>query len=468
MARATRRSVDEASWLRLEPRVGETLRSALERTVRDAIRDGALRAGVGLPSSRRLAEQAGVSRGVASDAYAQLEAQGYLVMRARSAPVVAAVSQPARSRQASERPAPRSPRFDLTPTTPDVALFPTRRWLAAYERAARRAPASALGYGDPRGKAGLREALADHLGRTRGVVADPERIVVVQGAAQGLNVLFRVLASRDRRRVAVEDPSLPSQRARIRASGLEAVTRPVDAEGVVVDGLDADAAIVTPAHQFPTGVVLSGARRRALLGWARERRALVIEDDYDAEFRYDREPVRALQGLDPGRVAYLGTASKTLAPALRLGWLVVPADSADDAVQAKELLDTCSPAFDQLALRELLVGGDYDRHVRRARAVYRARRDRLSAALAEHLPELAIEGVAAGMHVLVRLPNSLDDTRVAAEAKTEGVHVEPLSSFAAHRRRGRGLVVGYGRVHESAIEGAVAALAKAIARAARG
>src|SRR5919202_907483 len=317
MARATTARFDEASWLRLEPAPGETLRAALERTLRAAIRERSLRTGARLPSSRRLAAQVGVSRGVASDVYAQLEAQGFVVMRPRSAPVVAAtapkIAQSSRWASADSW----QPRYDLTPTTPNVTLVPLRQWLPALQHPAARAPARVLDYGDQRGDAGLRETIADHLGRTRGVVAEPGQIILVQGTAQALHILLRVLARRGQRRVAIEDPSLDGQHDRIEALGMQIVGCAVDDEGIAVEGVKADAALVTPAHQFPTGVVLSGGRRRALLSWSRERERLVIEDDYDAEFRYDREPVRALQGLDPERVAYAGTVSKTLAPALR-------------------------------------------------------------------------------------------------------------------------------------------------------
>jgi GntR family transcriptional regulator/MocR family aminotransferase len=342
-----------------------------------------------------------------------------------------------------------------------------RQWLAATVHAMRHTPVSALDYGDPLGDHGLRETLAGHLGRTRGVVADPAQIVVVQGTAQGVDLMLRLLLARGARRIAVEDPSLNRQHERIRALGLEAVGRPVDEQGLVVDGLSADAVIVTPAHQFPTGVVLSGERRRELLDWSRDRGGLVLEDDYDAEFRYDREPVRVMQGLDPDRVAYMGTVSKSLAPALRLGWVVAPPALVDEATYVKRLLDYSSPVPDQLALRRLMESGDYDRHIRRVRAAYRARRDRLTAALARHLPELEAEGVAAGLHVLVRLPDGLDDERVAREAERDGLRVEPLSESALDRSGANGLVLGYGGVHESAIEPAVAALAAAIRRASR-
>jgi GntR family transcriptional regulator/MocR family aminotransferase len=455
--------IHEASWLRLDRQPRETLRAALERTLRAAILDGALRPGVRLPSSRALAAELGVSRGVATEAYGQLEAEGFLVGRTKAAPVVAEVT-PARPHAGPAEPAPKAPRYNLIPTTPDVTLFPTRQWTLTLLEVMRAAPASALDYGDPRGQRELREVLADHLGRTRGVVADPARILIVQGAAQGVDLLARVLAARGARSVAVEDPSLDSQPRRLRAHGLEVVGQRTDADGLVVDGLNADAVLVTPAHQFPTGAVLSGGRRRGLLEWANRRGALVIEDDYDAEFRYDRQPVRALQGLDPERVAYLGTTSKSLAPALRLAWLIVPAQFVDQAMRVKHLLDTCSPSMSQLALARFIQRGDYNRNVRRVRGVYRARRDRLLAALDAKLPGLAVEGVAAGMSVLLRLPPGVDDRLVAAEAEREGARAVPLSTYQHGPSDQGGIVIGYGRVREDAIEGAVFVLAAALRR----
>jgi GntR family transcriptional regulator/MocR family aminotransferase len=458
MEPAPRSFVDEARWLTLDRRRGETLRAALERALRDAIRDGALRPGVRLPSSRALAQQLGVSRGVASDAYAQLEAQGFLETRPRAAPVVAAVAS-VRPPEPRERPPAREPRYDLTPTTPDVTLFPLRLWLGSVQQAARQARALALGYGETRGERALHEALADHLGRTRGVVADPGRILIVQGTAQAMDLLLRVLAARGAARIAVEDPSHQREHEQVRALGLELVPRPLDEHGIVLDDLDADAVLVTPAHQFPTGVVLGGERRRELLAWARTGARLVIEDDYDAEFRYDRVPVRALQGLDPELVAYVGSVSKTLAPALRLGWVVVPGALVDDAERLKRLLDDFSPVLDQLGLARMLTRGDLDRHVRRVRATYRRRRDGLRDALAAELPELETTGVAAGMHVVLRLPAGCDDRAVAAAAARAGVHVQPLSAFRVQPSAEGGLVLGYGRLHEAAAGQAVALLA---------
>jgi len=450
----------EARWLSLRRTAGETLRAALERTLREEIGGGALREGVRLPASRVLARELGVSRGVVTDAYAQLEAQGYLVVRPRAAPVVAAVAPPVPSQRKGEA-LPPSPRYDFTPTTPDVTLFPVRPWLSAMRHVSRSASAATFDYRDPRGEQRLRAILADYLGRTRGVSTDPDQIIIVQGTAQGVDVLLRTLKSRGASRIAVEDPSHTAQHERVRAMGMELAPQPVDEHGIIVDGLEANAVIVTPAHQFPTGVVLSGERRRELLAWSRAYGALIVEDDYDAEFRYDREPVRALQGLAPELVAQLGTVSKTLAPALRLGWIIAPDQLVDEAVRMKRLSDDFSPALDQLALAELLRSGEYDRHLRRARAVYRQRREALLDALRKHLP-IPVEGIAAGLHLVLRLPPELDDLAIAAEAARVRIHVPALSSFTIGRGASGGLVLGFGRLHESAIEPAVRALAKVI------
>jgi GntR family transcriptional regulator / MocR family aminotransferase len=455
--------IDEASWIVLEPQSGETLRAALRRTLRDAIRAGALREGVRLPASRVLAGQLGVSRGVVSDAYAQLEAEGFLITKQRAAPVVAAVSPLHADRRPPETAAP-APRYDLTPTTPDVTVFPLSRWLAAYQSAARRASTATFDYREPGGERALREALADHLGRTRGVIADPAQIVVVQGTAQGIDLLLQSLKARGARRIAVENPSHTTQHERVRAHALELAAQPVDGDGVVVDGLDADAVLLTPAHQFPTGCVLSGPRRRALLHWAESNDALLIEDDYDAEFRYDREPVRALQGLAAGRVVHLGTVSKTLAPALRLGWVIAPDALVDSLGRAKRLADDFSPALDQLALAGLIATGEYARHLRRTRGIYQRRRDALVSSLARQLPGLGVEGIAAGVHLLLRLPRGSDDTAIVAEAVKARIVVQPLSRYYVDPTEERGLVIGYGRLHESAVDGAAKAIAAIVGR----
>jgi GntR family transcriptional regulator/MocR family aminotransferase len=350
----------------------------------------------------------------------------------------------------------------MTPTTPDVTLFPRREWAAALTAVVREAPAPALDYGPFQGDLTLRERLADELGRTRGVICDPSQIIIVQGATQGVDLTVRVLRDRGATRVAVEDPSLQRQHDQVRGLGLRLIGQPVDDEGLVVDGLDADVVLVSPAHQFPTGAVLSGARRRALLGWSRETHGLVIEDDYDAEFRYDREPVRALQGLHPGGVIYTGTASKTLAPALRLAWVVLPEALVAEATATKRLLDDFSPTLEQLAFARMLERGDYQRQIRKARAVYRARRDQLITVLAERFPELTVSGVSAGLHVLLNLPAAVEDRALERSALEAGVRVEALARYTIEDRGKRGLLLGYGRLHETAIRAAVAKLAPAL------
>jgi GntR family transcriptional regulator/MocR family aminotransferase len=355
-------------------------------------------------------------------------------------------------------------RYDLTATTPDVSLFPLRRWLTTSMRAAQGAPSALLDYRDAGGERTLREALADHLGRTRGVVADPEQIIIVQGTAQAVELLLRTLRRRGARRIAVEDPSHTGQQHRVRDSGLRLVAQAVDEHGLVVDRLAADAVLVTPAHQFPTGVVLAPDRRRGLLTWAQASRGLVIEDDYDAEFRYDREPVRAMQGLAPDGVVQLGTVSKTLVPALRLGWIVAPPTLVDDLIYQKALVDEGSPPLQQLGLAAFLRSGEYDRHVRRARAVYRGRRDRLVQALSNALPDVPILGIAAGVHVLVALPSWADDAAIAAAAEEQQIRVSALSQFCIRRTDVKGLVVGYARIHESVVASAVSMLAAVVRR----
>jgi GntR family transcriptional regulator / MocR family aminotransferase len=458
MARATEASFDEARFWRLERQHGETLRGCLERTLREAIQEGSLRAGVELPASRVLAADLGVSRGVATDAYAELEAQGYLEVSPRRPPVVADVPRESRRQIHAAPTPPRPPRFDMTPTTPDVTLFPRRQWSAALTAAVREAPAGALDYGPFQGDPTLRARLADELGRTRGVICDPSRMIIVQGTTQGIDLALRVLGERGATRVAVEDPSLQRQHDQIRALGLDLVGQPVDDEGLIVEDLDADVVIVSPAHQFPTGAVLSGSRRRALLNWSRETGGIVIEDDYDAEFRYDREPVRALQGLCPDGVIYMGTVSKTLAPGLRLAWVVLPQPLVAQARATKRLLDDFSPTIEQLAFARMLGRGDYQRQIRNARAVYRDRRDQLVAVLAEQFPELTVSGVSAGLHVLLNLPAAVEDRELERSALEAGVRVEALARYTIEDRGERGLLLGYGRVHQTVVSAAVAAL----------
>jgi GntR family transcriptional regulator / MocR family aminotransferase len=452
--------------LGLDPAGRAPLRVQLEAQLRSAVRDRRLRPGTRLPSTRALARELGVSRGVVVEAYAQLAAEGYLVARAGSATAVAEVAAPAQRRPPAPAHVP-SGRWDFSVGQPDLATFPRQAWLAATRRALGTAPDAALGYRDSRGAPELRSALAAYLGRSRGVVADPDLMVVCSGATQGIALLARVLAARGVQRIAMEDPGFPIHREVVRRQGVEPVPLPVDADGVRLDALaalDAGAVVVTPAHQLPTGAVLAPERRNALLAWAEEHDALIVEDDYDGEFRYDRTPVGALQGLGAERVAYLGTASKHLAPGLRLGWLVLPSWLVQDVMDEKGFTDAGTAVLEQLALADLLDSGALDRHVRRARDVYRRRRDVLVAALADRLPELELEGAAAGMHAVARLPDGGDDAALAAAAHARGVQLFPLSWMRFPGSTGPpALLFGYARIAEAGIPRGVAELAEAYA-----
>lgn len=439
------------------------MRYALRDALRHGIQDGRLSAGAVLPSSRRLAADLGLSRGVVTDAYEQLAAEGYLAVRERLAPIVAEIV--ATEPTAHDPPA-SSWRFDMGAVTPDVGMFPRPEWRRAMEWAVRNAPDAALDYADHRGAIELRTALSEYLGRVRGVRVDPSRIIITQGFTQALDLLCRVLIKRGATRLAMESPSHPGLWATVRGSGLELVGCPVDFEGLrpeVLDGLGADAVVVAPAHQFPTGAVMTAPRRKALIEWAAAHGTLIIEDDYDAEFRYDRAAIGAVQGLDPGRVAHVGSASKTLAPGVRLGWVSVPTELIDPLREQKSAADSGSPALDQLALTRLLRVGDYERHVLQARRAYRRRRDRLVRAITTRFSGVELRGAAAGMQLLLTLPSHADDLELVEEASRHGINITALSRLHLTPRSERGLLLGYGRLPEPSIEPAVDALVSALA-----
>ncbi|MGW6008783.1 MocR-like pyridoxine biosynthesis transcription factor PdxR [Streptomyces sp. NPDC055210] len=443
--------------LHLEPDVSDGRRAGLERALRDAVRDGRLAPGARLPATRRLAVELGISRGTAKAAYDQLVAEGYLTARQGAGTQVAPL--PAVDAAAPETSArTRAPRFDLRPGSPDVGTFPAAAWLRALRRAIANAPSLAYDYGDPRGRIELRTALSGYLGRARGVIAPPERIVVTTGYVQGLALLTRVL---DGGAIAMEDPGLPFHRDVVRHNGGTVTPAEVDERGVLVRGLgDAAAVVVTPAHQYPTGVTLHPERRRALTDWARARGGVIVEDDYDGEFRYDRQPVGALQGMAPGQVAYLGTASKTLGPALRLGWMVLPPHLVDAVADAKLHSDHHTESIGQLALAELITGHAYDRHVRACRLRYRRRRDQLLHRLGARRN---VRGVAAGLHALVEVA---DEEAVLARAAEKGLAVGRLGEHWHTPGDGRpqGLVVGYGTPRERVYPEALEALGQVLER----
>lgn len=451
-----------------------TLGSQIEDQLRRAIREGALKAGARVPSTRDLARQLGVSRRIAVDAYEQLAAEGYLLLRQGARP---RVSETAAVAEAPATPAPPpapSPRFNFRPSVPDVSTFPRAAWLRALREALGTIPDAELAYGDPAGVEALREGLAGYLGRVRGVVADPAHVLVTCGYSQGEDVVCRALAARGAKRIAFEDPSNPESRALAVRSGLEPVLVEVDDAGIRVDALqraDPDAVVLTPAHQHPTGVVLAPERRTALLAWLRARDAVAIEDDYDAEYRYDRTAVGALQGLEPDRIVYAGSVSKTLAPALRIGWLVVPAALLHAVREEKLLADMGTARIEQHALAGFLARGELDRHLRRMRTRYRRRRDALVEALAAALPEASVHGIAAGLHATVRLPASDDARAIREEARRRRIELATMADYRPDADAGPPtLMLGYASMPEPAIRAGVQELAEAVraVRAARG
>ncbi len=436
------------------------LRVQVERGLRQAIQGGQLSAGAVLPSTRVLAADLGISRGVVIGAYEQLLAEGYLSARRGSATRVA-LRRPGNRAAAAPTPAVTAAfQFDFRPGVPDLSLFPRRAWLSSVRRAVTAAPDLAFDYPDPRGVTPARTVLAAYLNRVRAGAVRADRMVLCTGVGQGLGLVCQALRSRGVRTLAVEDPGHVHEYAHL-AAGLEKIPIPVDADGLRTDllpGTQAGAVLVTPAHQLPTGAVLAPQRRAALLEWAARRRAFVIEDDYDAEYRYDREPIGSLQGLAPDRVVYMGTASKTLSPALRLAWLVLPPDLVDDVARAKLEADRGSPALDQLALADFIDRGELDRHLRKTRQVYRRRRDRLMAALATHLPELRPRGIAAGLHLMIELTPGADEREIVAAAAGRSIRLAAVGRWRATAGP-PALFLGYGGLKESVIPEAVRQLA---------
>jgi GntR family transcriptional regulator / MocR family aminotransferase len=451
--------------LELDRERPEPLRAQLERGLRDAIRSGRLQPGERLPSSREMARELGVSRGLVLECYTQLQAEGYLTSRGGSATRVASGAE-APPGPPPRPAAPVRPSIDFKHGLPDLASFPRRDWAWAMREACRGVPAGELGYGDANGSETLRSVLAAYLRRVRGAVAEPERIVICSGVQQGMNLVIRALAKRGVRRMGFEDPGHPDHRAGLVLAGIEAVPVPVDDRGVDVEALAASGAgavVLTPAHQSPTGALLAPERRQALLAWAAEHDATIVEDDYDAEFRYDREPVGTLQGLAPERVATLGSVSKSLAPGLRLGWVVCPPRLVEAIAGEKRIEDRASPVLDQLALAALIESGRYDRHLRRMRGVYAARRKALMDALARHAPGLELRGLAAGFHVLVLLPEGVSEEEAVTAARERSVGVYGLrDNTFGEQRWPPALVMGFGNVGEGAIEKGVEALAEAL------
>ncbi|MRG59302.1 aminotransferase class I/II-fold pyridoxal phosphate-dependent enzyme [Agromyces sp. CFH 90414] len=467
---------------------------SLEDALREAIRDGRLAPGTRLPATRTLAADLGIARNSVAEVYARLVGEGWLDarvgagtwVRERPAPAFAPVPQARVDR---------STRFDLDLRggLPDASAFPRSAWLAAVGRALAETPTDALGYGSPDGVERLRAALAEYLARTRGVQASADDVIVTHGFGGLLGLVARALAARSTpgasggqaerapsgqgagRRVAVEAYGHVSHREVLEAAGLELVPLPIDADGARVDlleRLDVSAVLLTPAHQFPTGVPLSRSRREALAAWAMRTGGFVIEDDYDGEFRFDGRSIGAFQPLAPERTVYSGTASKALSPALGLGWGVVPAELRDDVRAERARTGGATDALAQLALAALIASGGYDRSVRELRRRYRGRRERFEELVAERLPDARVGGIAAGIQCLLELPPGVTEAVVVAEASARGLRIGGLAEYAAEAdlaadaaigSSGRpALVVGIGAPPQHRFEQAMAVVVAAV------
>jgi DNA-binding transcriptional MocR family regulator len=459
-------------------RAAGRLSAQVAAELRTGIRAGRLAPGTRLPASRDLARQLAVSRGVIVSAYEQLIAEGFLVAGFGDGTRVAPLAVPpvaaapfqspaadpgARAGGVRRLGAPYEPLYDLRPGVPDLAAFPRDQWLAALRHVLKTLPHNALGYPDPAGALVLREELAAYLGRVRAAATGPDRIVITHGVAQGLYIVIRALAERGP--IALEDPTSDRQLPLLRATGASLVHVPVDGEGINVAALartGARTVLVTPAHQYPTGVVLSPARRAALIAWARSVDGVIIEDDYDAEFRYDRDPVGCLQGVDPVRVVLAGSVSKSLTPALRLGWIAAPPWLAGAVRGFRAEVDLGAPVFEQHALAQLIMSGSFDRHLRTMRRTYRARRDALASALSEHVPGCRIHGVSAGLHLYVELPGGSDELAVTEAAAEHGVRVVPAAPMWSGPQPHPALVLGYARLTPPHLTEATRLLAQAL------
>ncbi|MEV6237486.1 PLP-dependent aminotransferase family protein [Lentzea sp. NPDC051838] len=452
-------------------RLGRNARAGLMDAFREAIRTGRLAPGTRLPSSRVLANDLGLGRNTVVRAYSELINEGWLMGQHGSGTEVARrAAEPAPGREP-----PRPPRarpqlvHDLRPGRPDLSSFPREEWIRAVKRTVSTAPFEAFGYTNPHGRSELREVIARYLARARGLRARAGNVVVCGGAAEGLRLVAAVLLKAGVTTVAVEEFGLQTQREALLKAGLDVVPIPVDADGADVSTLDEvapGAVLLTPSHQFPLGVALHSDRRAAVVDWARRRGTLIIEDDYDGEFRYDRSPVGALQGLDHDHVIYLGTASKSLAPGLRLGWLVVPDHLVGAIVAEKGWAEETVGFVNQLAMTDFVESGAYDRHIRTMRAQYRRRREQLVGMIAQHA---RVTGMSAGLHVVVDQPGRTGAELVRRAAR-EQLTVEPLDFFRhpASTSDRDGMAIGFAAPSASAWSGALDALVRTLSNDRRG
>ncbi|MFI7245601.1 MocR-like pyridoxine biosynthesis transcription factor PdxR [Streptomyces qinglanensis] len=445
-------------------------RTVLMNALREAVRSGRLAPGTRLPPYRSLAADLGIARNTVAEAYGELVAEGWLTARQGSGTRVARRAEPLAPRRTRRQPpgparTPARPTHNLRQGQPEDASFPRGSWLASARRAVSAAPNEAFGPGDPQGRIELRRALTDYLARARGVRTSPERIVICSGFAHALRLLAGAVLPGP---IAVESYGLPFHRALLATAPVATTPLSLDESGARVAELAAlpqvRTALLTPAHQFPTGGPLEPERRTAVVDWARGVGGLLLEDDYDGEFRYDRKPVGAVQGLDPDRVLYLGSASKSLSPAVRLGWMVLPDHLVDDVLAVKGEREGWTGVLDQLTLADLIASGGYDRHIRRMRQRYRRRRDQLLTALERHAPHVHATGISAGLHAVLRLPPGTERSAVKAAA-WQGIALDGLASFrhpAATMPAPDGLVVGYATPSDHAWTPALDALVRAL------
>ncbi len=444
--------------LDLSDNAGSSLRTRVEGALREAVRSGRLGPGSRLPSTRALCVQLGVSRGVVVDAYSQLAAEGYLQTRRGGGTSVAGTAVSVGPSLASVIPA-GVVRHDLNPYRPALDGFPRAVWLSALTRVLREVPDERLAYPDPAGTPELRASLAAYLGRVRGVRATPEQIVITGGTRQGVELLWSVLMAGGARSVAVEQPGWRGMSETATDAGLLTLPLPVDEHGLAVERLrheQVDAVALAPAHQYPTGAVLCAARRLTLVEWARTHDALIVEDDYDAEYRYDRHPIGSLQGLAPEHVVYAGSTSKTLAPAIRLGWLVLRHRLAEQVAARQRRRGSMPSPLNQLALSDLIERGELDRHLRRQRRRYSCRREVLLGALTRELPEARVSGAAAGLYVVVGLPDDISEQAALDAARARGIALEGVGGHSP------ALVLGYANLADAAVVPAVEALAASL------
>ncbi|MEU8632589.1 PLP-dependent aminotransferase family protein [Amycolatopsis sp. NPDC048633] len=428
---------------------GEPRARSIELALRQGVSSGRLPAGMRLPSTRSLADDLGIARGTVVAAYAQLAAEGWLVSATGSGTRVAEVHRPPTTSTSPTAGPPALARgvIDLRPGRPDLSLFPHTLWSASVKRALATAGADSMDYGDPAGLRALREAVATYVARARGVHAEPEAVVITSGFSHALALVSRALRELGVSVIATEEPGLAHHRRLVRGAAVETAPLRVGPNGADPAAVPAraGAVLLTPSHQHPRGVVLSRESRAAFLHWADAHDGFIIEDDYDGEFRYDKQPVGAMQALDPGRVIFAGSTSKALAPGLRIGWLVLPERLRIPVLDALTVSGATVGAPDQLALADLLERGDYDRHVRRARLAYQKRRAELAGRLSD-VTKVPLDGVPAGLHALLPLASNQEEKRLVDAGLAAGVHLMGVQAggYWQSAERGKpGLIIGY-------------------------